>query len=179
MQQDMTAGSPVKTILMFTVPIFVGNVFQQFYSMVDTIIVGKFVGTTALAAVGSVGTIMFLIIGFMLGLTAGFTVLTAQRFGAGDMKGMRKTVGSAATLSVIMTVIMTTISMLGMKPLLKFMNTPSDIFADAYHYIMVICAGIFATVLYNLLASILRAIGNSQIPLYFLILSALLNVVLD
>ena len=142
-------------------------------------IVGKFVGTTALAAVGSVGTIMFLIIGFMLGLTAGFTVLTAQRFGAGDMKGMRKTVGSAATLSVIMTVIMTTISMLGMKPLLKFMNTPSDIFADAYHYIMVICAGIFATVLYNLLASILRAIGNSQIPLYFLILSALLNVVLD
>ena len=179
MQQDMTAGSPVKAILMFTVPIFVGNVFQQFYSMVDTIIVGKFVGTTALAAVGSVGTIMFLIIGFMLGLTAGFTVLTAQRFGAGDMKGMRKTVGSAATLSVIMTVIMTTISMLGMKPLLKFMNTPSDIFADAYHYIMVICAGIFATVLYNLLASILRAIGNSQIPLYFLILSALLNVVLD
>ena len=179
MQQDMTAGSPAKTILMFTVPIFVGNVFQQFYSMVDTIIVGKFVGTTALAAVGSVGTIMFLIIGFMLGLTAGFTVLTAQRFGAGDMKGMRKTVGSAATLSVIMTVIMTIISMLGMKPLLKFMNTPSDIFADAYHYIMVICAGIFATVLYNLLASILRAIGNSQIPLYFLILSALLNVVLD
>lgn len=179
MQQDMTAGSPAKAILMFTVPIFVGNVFQQFYSMVDTIIVGKFVGTTALAAVGSVGTIMFLIIGFMLGLTAGFTVLTAQRFGAGDMKGMRKTVGSAATLSVIMTVIMTTISMLGMKPLLKFMNTPSDIFADAYHYIMVICAGIFATVLYNLLASILRAIGNSQIPLYFLILSALLNVVLD
>ena len=82
MQQDMTAGSPAKTILMFTVPIFVGNVFQQFYSMVDTIIVGKFVGTTALAAVGSVGTIMFLIIGFMLGLTAGFTVLTAQRFGA-------------------------------------------------------------------------------------------------
>ena len=179
MQQDMTAGSPAKAILMFTVPIFVGNVFQQFYSMVDTIIVGKFVGTTALAAVGSVGTIMFLIIGFMLGLTAGFTVLTAQRFGAGDMKGMRKTVGSAATLSVIMTVIMTTISMLGMKSLLKFMNTPSDIFADAYHYIMVICAGIFATVLYNLLASILRAIGNSQIPLYFLILSALLNVVLD
>ena len=179
MQQDMTAGSPVKAILMFTVPIFVGNVFQQFYSMVDTIIVGKFVGTTALAAVGSVGTIMFLIIGFMLGLTAGFTVLTAQRFGAGDMKGMRKTVGSAATLSVIMTVIMTTISMLGMKPLLKFMNTPSDIFKDAYGYIMIICGGIFAQVLYNILASILRALGNSKTPLYFLILAAVLNIVLD
>lgn len=92
---------------------------------------------------------------------------------------MRKNRRKCGNMSVIMTVIMTTISMLGMKPLLKFMNTHSDIFADAYHYIMVICAGIFATVLYNLLASILRAIGNSQIPLYFLILSALLNVVLD
>ena len=85
MQQDMTVGSPAKAIIRFTIPIFIGNVFQQFYSMVDTIIVGKFVGTKALAAVGSVGTIMFLIIGFMLGLTAGFTVLTAQRFGAGDV----------------------------------------------------------------------------------------------
>lgn len=179
MQQDMTVGSPAKAIIRFTIPIFIGNVFQQFYSMVDTIIVGKFVGTKALAAVGSVGTIMFLIIGFMLGLTAGFTVLTAQRFGAGDMKGMRKTVGSAALLSLIMSGIMTAISMTGMKYLLKFMNTPEDIFADAYHYIMIICAGIFATVLYNLLSSILRAIGNSQIPLYFLIVSALLNVVLD
>lgn len=179
MQQDMTVGSPAKAIIRFTIPIFIGNVFQQFYSMVDTIIVGKFVGTKALAAVGSVGTIMFLIIGFMLGLTAGFTVLTAQRFGAGDMRGMRKTVGSAALLSLIMSGIMTAVSMAGMKALLKFMNTPEDIFADAYRYIMIICAGIFATVLYNLLSSILRAIGNSQVPLYFLIVSALLNVVLD
>lgn len=179
MQKDMTAGSPAKAIVGFTIPVLIGNIFQQFYSMVDTIIVGKFVGTKALAAVGSVGTINFLIIGFMLGLTAGFTVLTAQRYGAGDMKNMRRTVGSAAVLSLMVTVAMTMISMLGMHGLLKFMHTPEDIFADAYQYIMIICGGIFATVLYNLLASVLRALGNSQVPLYFLILSALLNVLLD
>lgn len=179
MQKDMTAGSPAKAIVGFTIPVFIGNIFQQFYSMVDTIIVGKFVGTKALAAVGSVGTINFLIIGFMLGLTAGFTVLTAQRYGAGDMKNMRRTVGSAAVLSLIVTLVMTLVSMLGMRGLLQFMHTPEDIFADAYQYIMIICGGIFATVLYNLLASVLRALGNSQVPLYFLILSALLNVVLD
>ena len=112
LQTDMTMGSPVKIILNFTIPIFIGNMFQQFYSMADTIIVGKFVGTKALAAVGSVGTIMFLILGFLQGLTAGFSVLTAQRFGAGDMAGMRKTVGTAAVLSVGITIVMTVGSML-------------------------------------------------------------------
>lgn len=179
LQKDMTTGSPTKIILDFTFPIFLGNVFQQFYNMADTVIVGKFVGTKALAAVGSTGTIMFLILGFVLGMTAGFTVLTAQKFGAGDLKAMRQTVGGAAILSVFVTIIMTVISMLFMKPLLQFMQTPSDIFADAYAYIMVICAGIAAQMLYNLLASILRALGNSRVPLYFLILSALLNIVLD
>ena len=178
-QTDMTAGSPFKIILNFTIPIFIGNVFQQFYNMADTIIVGKFVGTGALAAVGSVGTIVFLIIGFLQGLTAGFSVLTAQRFGAGDMKNMRKSVGTACVLSVIITAIMTAGRMLGMKRLLEVMNTPADIFADAYAYIMIICGGIAATVLYNLLSGILRALGDSKTPLYFLILSALLNVGLD
>ena len=91
-QNDMTAGNPMKIICGFTLPIFIGNVFQQFYNMADAVIVGKFVGNKALAAVGSTGTIMFLIYGFVVGMTAGFTVLTAQKFGAGDMKGMRKTV---------------------------------------------------------------------------------------
>lgn len=175
----MTTGSPGKMILDFTFPIFLGNVFQQFYNMADTVIVGKFVGTKALAAVGSTGTIMFLILGFVLGMTAGFTVLTAQKFGAGDLKAMRQTVGNAAVLSAVVTLVLTVGSMLFMKPLLRFMQTPSDIFDDAYAYIMIICAGIAAQMLYNLLASILRALGNSKIPLYFLILSALLNVVLD
>lgn len=179
LQKDMTTGDPGKIICGFTLPIFIGNVFQQFYNMADTMIVGKFVGTKALAAVGSTGTIMFLIMGFILGMTAGFTVLTAQKFGAGDMRAMRRTVGSAAVLSAVMSVIMTAVSMLCMKRLLVFMRTPADIFEDAYAYIMIICAGIFAQMLYNLLASILRALGNSKVPLYFLILSAFLNIVLD
>lgn len=179
LQKDMTCGKPAKIILDFTLPIFIGNVFQQFYNMADTVIVGKFVGTKALAAVGSTGTIMFLILGFVLGMTTGFTVLTAQRFGAGDMKAMRRTVASASLLSVVVSVILTVVSMAFMKPLMIFMHTPADIFDDAYAYILVICAGIFAQVLYNLLASILRALGNSKIPLYFLILAALLNIILD
>lgn len=178
-QTDMTSGTPWKIILNFTVPIFIGNLFQQFYSMADTVIVGKFVGTGALAAVGSVGTIMFLILGFLQGLTAGFSVLTAQRYGAQDMNGMRKTVGTAAVLSLLVTVLMTAGSMLGMRSLLEFMNTPEDIFQDAYTYIMIICAGTVATVLYNLLSGILRALGDSKTPLYFLILSAALNIGLD
>ena len=179
MERDMTVGSPSKIIWNFTVPIFIGNIFQQFYSMVDTVIVGKFVGTKALAAVGSTGTINFLILGFLMGVTAGFTVLTSQRFGAGDMAGMRKTVGSAAILSAAVSILMTVVSMAFMKPLMILMHTPEDIFDDAYAYIMIICAGIVAQVLYNILAGILRALGNSKTPLYFLIFSALLNIVLD
>ena len=178
-QNDMTVGNPMKIILNFTLPIFLGNVFQQFYNMADAVIVGKFVGNKALAAVGSTGTIMFLIYGFVVGMTAGFTVPTAQKFGAGDMKGMRRTVAGAGILSLIVGAMLTVLFMLFMKPLLTFMNTPSDIFKDAYGYIMVISAGILAQMFYNLLSSILRAIGNSKIPLYFLIISALLNIVLD
>ena len=177
MQTDMTVGKPMKMILDFTIPVFIGNVFQQFYNMADAIIVGKFVGTKGLAAVGSTGTIMFLIIGFLTGLTAGFTVLTSQKFGAGKMDEMRQSVGNAALL--IISVIMTAVSMVGMHSLLTLMHTPEDIFQDAYTYIMIICGGIFAQVLYNILASILRALGNSKTPLYFLILAALLNIVLD
>lgn len=178
-QNDMTVGNPMKIILGFTLPIFIGNVFQQFYNMADAVIVGKFVGNKALAAVGSTGTIMFLIYGFVVGMTAGFTVLTAQKFGAGDMKGMRKTVAGAGILSFVVGVLLTILFMVFMKPLLILMNTPSDIFADAYSYIMIVSGGILAQMLYNLLSSILRALGNSKLPLVFLIISALLNIVLD
>ena len=179
MKTDMTQGKPVKVLLGFTIPVFIGNVFQQFYNMVDAVVVGKFVGTKALAAVGSTGTIIFLIIGFLLGLTAGFTVLTAQKYGAGKMDEMRQTVGNALILTAVISAVMTAISMTGMHALLKFMHTPDDIFKDAYAYVMIICGGIFAQALYNILASILRALGNSKLPLYFLIISALLNIVLD
>lgn len=178
-QNDMTSGSPMKIILWFTLPIFIGNVFQQFYNMADAVIVGKFVGNNALAAVGSTGTIMFLINGFVIGMTAGFTVLTAQKFGAGDEKGIRRSVTGAAWLSLIVGLILTAAFMVFMKPLLTLMNTPQDIFDDAYAYIMIISGGILAQMLYNLLASILRALGDSRVPLYFLILSAFLNIVLD
>ena len=166
-QHDMTSGNPMRIILSFTIPIFIGNVFQQFYNMADAVIVGKFVGTKALAAVGSTGTIMFLIYGFVVGMTAGFTVLTAQKFGAGDMDAMRKTVAGASILSLIVGVLLTAGFMMFMRPWLEVMN------------IMIISAGILAQMLYNLLASILRALGNSKVPLYFLILSAGLNIVLD
>lgn len=179
MQTDMTVGKPLKIMLRFAIPILLGNIFQQFYTMVDTIIVGKFVGTKALAAVGATGTITFLILGFLMGVTNGFTVFTAQKFGAGDMKKMRETVGNAAILSILLAGTMTLVSMAFMRKLLLYMNTPEDIFQDAYIYVMIICGGIFANVLYNLLANILRALGNSKVPLYFLIISASLNIILD
>lgn len=166
-------------ILNFTIPIFIGNVFQQFYNMADTVIVGKYVGTKALAAVGSTSTITFLLWGLIMGAAAGFTVLTSQRYGAGDMAGMRKSVGSAAVLSLIFGILFTVVSMLAMRPLLQFMNTPEDIFEGAYTYIMIFCGGILAQMLYNLLSCVLRALGNSRTPLYFLILAALLNIALD
>ena len=178
-QRDMTKGSPTRIILGFTLPLFLGNVFQQFYNMADTIIVGQFVGTGALAAVGSTGTSMFLITGFATGLGTGFTILTAQRFGAGDMKGMRRSVFTAAVLTVIVSVLVTAVSVIFMHPLLDLMQTPADIYDDAYAYIIVIMWGLAAQMLYNLLSALLRAIGNSKMPLYFLILAAALNVILD
>lgn len=179
MEKDMTTGSPGKMIFNFTMPIFIGNIFQQFYNMADTVIVGKFVGNAALAAVGACGTLNFLIIGFLQGVTAGFTVVTAQHFGAGNMKAMRKSVASGAVLTAVISVILTVLSMLSMSKVLHMMNTPSDMYGEAYGYIMVICGGIIAQALYNYLASVLRALGDSKRPLYFLVIAALLNIVLD
>lgn len=179
MEKNMAVGSPAKNLLYFTIPILIGNIFQQIYNIIDTIIVGKFIGTSALAAVGSTGSINFLILGFMMGLTAGITVLTSQRFGAQDMKGMRKSVASAGTIALIACILMTTISMLGLKGLMHLMRTPEDIFDEAYLYMMIICAGITAQIAYNFFACILRALGNSKVPLYFLVFSAVLNVGLD
>ena len=138
MTNDMTKGNPVKLILLFSIPLLIGNIFQQFYSMVDTIIVGRFVGVDALAAVGSTGSMVFLVNGFATGLTSGFAVLVSQRFGAKDEKGLRKAVASAITLTVISVIIVTLISLLGAKPLLKLMNTPENILSDAYTYIKII-----------------------------------------
>lgn len=179
MTKDMTTGNPVKLILYFSIPLLIGNVFQQFYSMVDTIIVGRFVGVHALAALGSTGAMNFLIIGFTMGLTSGFSVIVAQFFGANNKEGLRKSVGTSIILSTVFTIIITIISMLAARPLLNLMNTPTDIINDANSYISIIFAGTCATVFYNMTASILRALGDSRTPLYFLIVSSILNIILD
>lgn len=179
MQLDMTKGKPFNLIVKFIIPVLLGNIFQQFYNMVDTIIVGRCVGLDALAAVGATGTISFLILGFALGLTTGFTVITSQKFGAGDIDGMKVSVSNAIFLSAIVSVVLTLISVLGMPWLLGIMNTPDDIYQMSYDYIVTICAGMVFTILYNIMASLLRAVGNSKVPLYFLIVSAVLNIILD
>ena len=179
MTNDMTNGNPVKLILLFSIPLLIGNIFQQFYNMVDTIIVGRFVGVDALAAVGATSSMVFLVNGFATGLSSGFAVLVSQRFGAKYEKGLRKAVASAITLTIISVVIITIVSLLGAMPLLKLMNTPENIINDAYLYIKIIYAGVIATVAYNLIASILRALGDSKTPLYFLIVSSVINVILD
>ena len=141
MEQDMTRGNPLSVIFMFTLPLAVGNIFQQLYNMADTIIVGRFVGADALAAVGSTGTIMFLLNGFAQGITAGFSVLTAQRFGAGKKEGVKESVTNGVLLSIIGAILFTVLSCRIMNPLLHLMNTPDDIFDKAYTYIILISLG--------------------------------------
>ncbi|MCR5748289.1 MAG: MATE family efflux transporter [Lachnospiraceae bacterium] len=175
----LTEGRPFKVILKFMLPLLLGNIFQQFYNMVDTIIVGKFVGANALAAVGSTGTIMFLVLGVANGMATGFTVLTSQKYGAKLKDETRETVSNGIILSAIMIVVLTALSLAFMHKILTLMNTPADIYDDAYSYISVICMGIVALVFYNLFSAFLRAIGNSRIPLFTLIFSAMLNIVLD
>ena len=151
MEIDMTKGSPFKLIIRFLIPIVLGNVIQQLYNLADSIIVGRYVGADALAAVGATGTIMFLIIGFMNGMTSGFAVVTAQRFGAGDEEGVRRSVCSAIILSAVTTVLLTAVSLIGMRGLLTLMNTPDDVYEMSFIYIFTICAGLIFTALYILI----------------------------
>jgi chemotaxis methyl-accepting protein methylase len=179
MTKDMTTGSPMKNILRFCLPLMVGNLFQQFYNMADIIIVGRFVGKTALSAVGSVGSLNFLVIGSVIGLCTGFSVPVAQRFGAQDEKGLKKCVANITYVSVVLGVVLTLGAVLLTNPLLKLLNTPEDIYTDAYNYIIIIFAGIGATMFYNLLAALVRSLGDSRTPLYFLLFSSALNIGLD
>ena len=179
MTNDMTKGNPLKIFIFFSIPLLIGNIFQQLYSMVDTIIVGRFVGVNALAAVGSTGSLFFLVNGMVLGLTSGFAVLVAQKFGAKDEDGLKKAVASNILLTLISTVIITVIALIVKTPLLKMMNTPDNIFGDANTYITIIFAGIITQALYNMAAGILRSLGDSKTPLYFLIVSSVINIILD
>lgn len=179
MTNDLTSGKPIKLIFQFSLPLLVGMIFQQLYSMADTVIVGNTLGVQALAAVGSTGSLSFLVLGFAQGLTNGFTVITAQRFGANDTEGVRRSVATLITLSCLSTLVITILSVSCTRPLLELMDTPPDIIDDAYRYIVIIFAGIAASVFYNMLASILRALGDSRTPLLFLIIASVLNVGLD
>lgn len=177
--KDMTVGSPTRLLIGFTLPLMVGNLFQQFYNMADSIIVGKGIGVDAFAAVGATGWVSFLILGFVTGLTSGFGILTAQRFGAGDAEGLRHTLTQGTIQSIFIGVVFTIISMATSMPLLKLLNTPDNIIEDANTYLLVIYAGTLATVMYNFYASVLRALGNTRSPLYVLVVSAIVNIVLD
>ena len=179
MTSDLTAGKPLRKIILFTIPIFIGNVFQQLYSMVDAIIVGQTINNDALAGVGATGAISFLIIGFVQGLTAGFAVKTSQLFGAKDEEGVRRSIASSILLGAVLTVVLTAVSVVTTMPLLKLMQTPDDIIGYSYDYIVTIYWGLIATVFYNLGSSVLRAIGDSRTPLVFLVVAAVLNVGLD
>ena len=177
--KDMTVGRPLPLLMQFAVPLIFGNLFQQLYNMVDTMIVGRYLGVDALAAVGSVDSLQHLIIGFCLSSCAGMAIPISQAFGAKDEKLLRRYVANSAWLSAIMAVVMTVCTVLTLRQVLLLMQTPANIIDEAYAYFGVILLGIPATVLYNLCAAILRALGDSKRPLYFLLISSVLNVILD
>lgn len=179
MTKDMTEGKPLKLILAFSIPLLIGNIFQQFYNMVDSIIVGQFVGEEALAAVGATGSMVFLVIGFCNGIASGFGVMISQAFGAGDQKRLRNYVAVSLMLSAAVMAVLTALTMVTTVPLLHLMRTPENIMAGASSYLLIIYAGLGATLYYNVLSCILRGVGDSRTPLYFLIVSSMLNVVLD
>ncbi|HHT80491.1 MAG TPA: MATE family efflux transporter [Spirochaetales bacterium] len=179
MEQDMSRGNPTRLILLFLLPIIGGSLFQQFYSMVDTIIVGRFIGVKALAAVGSTGGVSFFVLGFVIGLTAGFSVIISQKFGAKDLDSMRKAISMSILTASVVSIVVSTLAVLLCRPLLLVMNTPYDIIDDATSYLRIIFIGIIATIYYNLLASILRALGDSKSPLFFLLIASVLNIIGD
>ena len=179
MKKDMTVGNPMKNILLFSIPVLLGNLFQQFYNMVDTVIVGQYLGEEALAAVGSTGCLMFLVLGFANGIAQGFGVMIAHAFGARDEKLLRHDVALSILLTIIISVILTVPTVLASRQLLIWMKTPENILDLADQYIRVIFAGIICTMAYNTAAGILRGIGDSKTPLYFLLFSSFLNIFLD
>lgn len=177
--RDMTCGSPMKLILGFLIPMLFGLLFQQFYNMMDTIIVGKYLGVNALASVGSTGSINFMIIGFCIGVCSGFAIPVAQKFGEKNEPALRKYVANSAWLAAAFAVIMTVVVCFLCRRILGWMRTPEDIIDGAYSYIFVIFLGIPVIYLYNLLAGIIRSLGDSTTPLYFLLISSVMNIILD
>ena len=176
---DMTVGSPVKLIIQFMIPMFLGNVFQQFYNIVDSIVAGQFIGVDALAAIGSTGSLMFFVTGWLNGLSSGFAIIVAQRFGARKYDEMRHYVAMSFFLMAAFALVMTAAFLALNEPILRLMNSPENVMQDVKSYMGIIYAGLIITAAYDILAAVLRALGDSRSPLYFLIISAGINVVLD
>ena len=179
MTKDMTSGSPAKLIFGFAIPMFLGLLFQQFYSMVDTLIVGKFLGVNPLAGVGSTSSLNFMVIGFCTGVCNGFAIPVAQMFGAREEHRLRKYVTNGAWLCIGLSAVLTLAVVLACRTILTVMNTPEEIFEYAYIYIVIVFAGIPCTFLYNILAGIIRSLGDSKTPVVFLAVSSAINIVLD
>ena len=179
MMKNMTEGKPYKLILTFMIPVLFGGLFQNFYNIVDSMIVGRYIGVEALASVGSTTYLIFFVNGWIMGMTSGFSILISQRYGAKDEKGLKHYVAMSVWLCAIMSVVLTIALLLSNEKLLHMVNTPENIFDMTKGYMVIIFAGIPVTILYNMLSSIARALGDSKTPLYFLIISSVLNVVLD
>lgn len=176
---DLTRGKPLKMILQFCLPLMGGQIFQQLYNMVDSIIVGRFAGTAELSAVGSTGALSFMVIGFIMGMCTGFSIPVSQAFGEQNFSKMRRYFVNSVYLTAIISGILTMVTLLLVRQVLHLMNTPDDIFEMAYSYISIIFMGLTATMFYNLFSCVMRALGDSKTPLYLLIFSSLVNIVLD
>ena len=177
--KEMTSGSPLPLILNFTIPLLFGNLLQQTYSLVDAAIVGRFLGVNSLAAIGAGTSVIFLILGFCIGCSCGFGIPVAQRFGAADYQLMRRYVVVSLQLTAIMSAILALITAFFCRKILFLIQTPGVIFDEAYSYLLITFIGLPCTFFYNLLANIIRALGNSRIPFWFLLFSTVLNIILD
>ncbi len=177
--KNLTVGKPLKLILSFAVPLFIGQLFQLFYSLVDTRIVGSTLGDVSLAAVGATSTLSDLLIGLLNGVTNGFAIVIATFFGAGDEKNMKRAIGGTVILGLGMAVLISILSLLFLGPILNLLNVSPDLLPQSKSYIQIILAGLIAATAYNVCAAILRAIGDSFTPLIFLIIASVLNIVLD
>lgn len=176
---DMTTGNPVKKILLFMVPLLVGSLFRQLYSMVDMMIVGNTLGSDAFGAVGLTVPVMYLVIGMAQGFTTGFSVITARYVGGGKKEYLKKSIAVSILLTAVLSLFFTVVSTVFTEPVLRLMNTPDTMMKDAFNYLFVIYLGISTTFFFNCFSSLLRAFGDSRTPLYFLVVSCLINIILD
>ncbi len=176
---NMTEGNPVKLLILFAIPMMIGNIFQHLYNVVDSVIVGRLVGKDALAAIGATGSITFLFFALCNGIGSGGGIITAQFFGKGDTKQVKKCLANVAYIMVVFPIVVGTIAFVLTKPLLLLLDTPANVLKDAVLYMQIMCVGLAFVSIYNYVASMLRALGDSKTPLYFLIFSCILNTVLD